>query len=108
MKRECEPITKPVRERCKTHLAFVGEQPCCVCGRHPVHVHHLTHVQPKARGLRAGDQWTVGVCLTHHLAIHAHGREGDWWRSQGLDGIAIALGLWRASDAAGRVRRAAA
>lgn len=105
MSMTCEPIGKPVRERSRAHLAYVGQRPrCCIpgCLGAPIQVHHLTHVQPKARGLKAGDQWTVNLCLGHHLGprgVHAAGNEARWWREIGVDGVAVAVRLWSESQA---------
>lgn len=95
-------IPKTVRVRSRVHLARVGEHECCICGARPVQVHHLTHTQPKARGLKAGDDQTVPLCLEHHLGgsgVHARGDERAWWQEQGKDGAAIAKSLWEASEA---------
>ena len=102
---ECSPITKPVRELCEAHLARLRTLRCCVprCRTIGCDAHHLTHVQPKARGRKAGDQWTVPMCRWHHIhCLHAmirngarvQGREGDWWRAVGLDPIPLAMMLW--------------
>jgi hypothetical protein len=104
----CEPITKPVRHRSRAHLAYVGSQPCCIphCRGTAVQVHHLGHAQPKARGLKAGDQHVVSLCVTHHLGtkcVHS-GREADWWDGHGVDAIAVAERLWADSVAAGWVK----
>ena len=95
-------ITKPERIRSRAHLARVGSLPCCIpgCEAGPVQVHHLTHVQPKARGLKAGDQWSVPLCLRHHLGdggVHTGGREGPWWAAYGVDPIKLAASLWAES-----------
>lgn len=45
---------------------MVAAQPCLVCGRSPSHAHHLTFVQPKARGLKTSDEFVVPLCYLHH------------------------------------------
>lgn len=114
-------LAKPQRHRSPAHLRWVATIPCIVCamgrcdpdteagGDVVSQVHHLTHAQPKARGLKAGDQWVVPLCRRHHdpnsfKSVHAHGNERDWWTVLHIDPIAAAEALWAASVAAGRVR----
>ena len=93
------------RVRCKTHLRWVAGQPCCVCGRRDVQVHHLTcGPEAKARGLKAGDDQTVPLCILHHdpnsaISLHHAGDERAWWARFRLNPIAIAAEMWRASRA---------
>jgi hypothetical protein len=92
-------------------MAFVGEQRCCVpgCGHHPVQVHHLTcGPEPKGRGIKASDCYTVPVCFEHHGpgpsgSIHDHGNERAWWEFLSVDPVAVALNYWRRSLLSGRV-----
>ena len=44
-------IPKEKRIRDPQHLAFVRTQPCLICGRRPVHAHHLRFAQPRGMGL---------------------------------------------------------
>lgn len=115
-------ILKPERHRCPAHLRFVAQQPCIACHLTwpapdrarmlcvvVTQAHHLTHAQPKARGLKAGDQWTVPLCVPHHdpnsrNSVHFAGDERAWWSARGVDPLPIAERLWAASVAAGRVR----
>lgn len=125
-------IVKPERHRCPSHLRWVATQRCIACfaggGGWPLdssyrralslsgitgevisQAHHLTHAQPKARGLKSGDQWVVPLCVGHHdpnnrASVHAAGNERRWWQSYMLDPLPIAEALWAASVAAGRVR----
>lgn len=115
-------IAKPERHRCPAHLRWVATIPCLVCSRGALprlaewewentvsQAHHLTHAQPKARGLKAGDQWVVPLCVAHHDpnhsgSVHANGAERAWWAMKGVDPLPIAEALWAASVAAGRVR----
>ncbi len=93
------PIEKPLRIRSRPHMAFVAKQPCFVCGARPVQVHHVQHAQPRGRGLKTGDQFTIGLCLTHHMAVHNFGSERKYWDSIGKDAIEYATSLWNASEA---------
>jgi hypothetical protein len=90
-------LPKPVRERNRKHLAYVGSLPSIVSGRMPCVVHHLTIAQPKARSLKAGDQWTVPLTNDEHLALHAAGNERRWWESQSINPMPIAQELWEQS-----------
>ena len=56
------PFGKPTIIRSPRHLAFVAEHGCAICGRRPVHVHHLTYGWPKARGRKAPDSLTAPLC----------------------------------------------
>jgi len=97
---------KPERIRSPRHLARLRTLACTIpeCGRGPVDAHHLTHVQPKGKGLKAGDQFTVPLCRwTHHSAtsaagVHSVGDEAAWWRAHGIDPLAVANDLWAESE----------
>ena len=97
----CEPITKPWRPRSREHMAYVASFPCLIRGCPEIaNVHHLTHAQPKARGLKSGDNWTVPLCERHHQGqggVHDAGREGAWWAARGIDALAVAAQLWNES-----------
>ena len=96
---------KTKRHRSTKHMAFVATFPCCVCGTKPVQVHHLTcGPEPKARGLKAGDNWTVPLCVAHHHDLHMRGAERLWWECQSIDPMAVASRLWGLSVASGRVK----
>lgn len=114
-------IAKPVRHRSQAHLRWVATRPCVVCssGAPPdrarmlcgavSQVHHLGIAQPKARGLKVGDQWVVPLCPRHHdpnsrESVHWAGDERAWWRDRGVDPMPIAERLWSLSVDAGRVR----
>lgn len=72
--------------------------------------HHLTFAQPRARGLKVGDQWVVPLCNHHHGQLHASGNEKSWWFRQSAHTASthrpsfVAEALWAASVAAGRVK----
>lgn len=88
------PIGHPKRFRDKEHLAFVARQPCAICARIPSQAHHLTFVQPKALGKKAGDQWTVPLCAAHHREVHDSGDERAWWRRHRIDAEEMARNIW--------------
>jgi ERF superfamily len=85
------------RHRDKTHLRFVGLQPCLICGRSPSDAHHLRFAQPRALGRKNSDEFTVPLCRMHHSQNHRVGDEVDWWRKSGIDPLQIANRLWSIS-----------
>jgi hypothetical protein len=97
---------RPVRLRSPAHLRRLMTLRCTIsgCAGWPVDPHHLTYVQPKARGLKPSDEFCVPLCRwRHHLAVsreavHAVGREADWWRAHNLDPLPIAARLWAESE----------
>ena len=99
-----EPVDKstlllgaPKRIRDPEHLKFINSQPCLICGRAPVHAHHLRFAQPRSMGNKVSDEWSVPLCFTHHRALHTVGNEEAWWAEKGIDAKAEALRLWRKS-----------
>ena len=89
---------KDRRLRSKEHLAFVGKQPCLVCGRRPAHAHHIRFAQPRAMGLKVSDEFTVPLCAGHHDAVHKTGDERAWWARHGIiEPLKFAERLWTAS-----------
>ena len=89
------PIGVPRRIRDKEHLKAVAQQPCLVCGRSPSHAHHLTFVQPRARGLKTSDEWVVPLCYLHHRELHDRGDEREWWNEKSINPLLIADKAWR-------------
>jgi hypothetical protein len=63
-------------------------------------------VQPKGKGLRAGDQFTVPLCRWKHHSetsangVHHAGREADWWKALNIDPVMIAGRLWAETEKA--------
>jgi len=90
-------LSTPRRHRDREHLRFVAHQPCLVCARTPSDAHHLRHMQPRALGLKASDEFTVPLCRIHYRALHRTGNEQHWWRSAKIDPIKVAQRLWRTS-----------
>jgi DNA recombination protein Rad52 len=91
------PIGSPRRVRDKPHLEFVASQPCLVCDRKPCHAHHIRFAQPRAMGMKVGDEWAVPLCFTHHRLLHEAGNEADWWAKHRLYPLKSAERLWRDS-----------
>ena len=101
-------LDKPYRVRSKAHLTYIRTLGCCVprCRRSPTQAHHLTRVpsQPKAGGVKTGDQWAVPLCFMHHdprssHSVHFRGDEDAWWSDHHVDPLAIAARLWLGSRA---------
>ncbi len=88
-------LPAPRRYRNRDHLRFVMRQPCLICGRKPSDPHHLRHIQPRALGRKASDEFAVPLCRIHHRLVHRAGNETAWWQEAGIDPIAAARKLWR-------------
>jgi hypothetical protein len=99
-------LPKTERLRSPRHLAWIRTLPCTIhdCGRQPVDPHHLTHVQPKGRGLRSSDALAVPLCRWGHhsatspIGVHHFGDEAAWWLGWAIDPVAIAARLWSESN----------
>jgi ERF superfamily len=85
----------PRRYRDKAHLRYVAQQPCLLCGRKPSDPHHLRHLQPRALGRKASDEFAVPLCRIHHRLVHRVGNEAAWWKDAGIDPVKAARQLWR-------------
>jgi hypothetical protein len=91
-------IPKETRIRDKEHLAFVGRQPCLICGRRPSHAHHLKFAQPRSMAMKVSDEYTVPLCSGHHDSLHRAGDERAWLARHGMiDPLKFAHRLWAAS-----------
>lgn len=85
------------RYRDKAHLRFVALQPCLVCGRTPSDPHHLRFAQPRALGRKTSDEFVVPLCRAHHRQNRQVGDEVSWWKTCGIEPIAVANRLWSIS-----------
>jgi hypothetical protein len=98
-------VAAPRRYRNREHLRYVAQQPCLVCGRKPSDPHHLRHVQPRALGREASDEFAVPLCRVHHRAVHRASDERAWWQAAGIDPLKVARKLWRGTRVnEGRIR----
>jgi hypothetical protein len=88
-------VAAPRRYRNREHLRYVAQQPCLVCGRKPSDPHHLRHVQPRALGRKASDEFAVPLCRVHHSVVHRAGDERAWWQAAGIDPVKVARKLWK-------------
>jgi hypothetical protein len=91
------PIGTLRRRRDKPHLKCIASKPCLICDRTPCQAHHIRFAQPRAMGMKVGDEWTVPLCATHHQLLHDAGNEADWWKTEDIDPLAIAERLWQES-----------
>lgn len=86
---------KEKRVRDKAHLEYVRTKPCLICGRAPVHAHHLRFAQKRGMGMKVSDEFTVPVCSIHHDELHRTGDERAWWASHGIiEPLKVAEKLW--------------
>jgi hypothetical protein len=99
-------IGRPKRRRDKAHLIFVATQACLLCGRQPSDAHHLRFAQPRAMGMKVGDEFTVPLCRIHHRQAHQTGKQDEWWNDLDIDAVEIAKGLWEQSMAKRNIRAA--
>ena len=88
-------VAAPRRYRNREHLRYVAQQACLVCGRKPSDPHHLRHVQPRALGRKASDEFVVPLCRSHHRAVHRASNEQAWWHATGIEPIKVARKLWK-------------
>lgn len=86
------PVARRLRD--KTHLRFVAEQPCLVCGRQPCDAHHLRFAQSRGLSLKVSDEFTVPLCRAHHRELHRTGKETEYWTEAGIEPIGFARKLW--------------
>ena len=73
------------RYHSEKRLRLARGEPCLVCGIPGSSAHHLTYMQPAAMSMKVGDQYTVPLCHKHHMELHAHGNEKQWWALQGVE-----------------------
>jgi hypothetical protein len=64
------------------------------CGRKLSDPHHLRHVQPRAFGRKASEEFAVPLCRMHHRAVHRAGDERAWWQATGVQPIQVVRKLW--------------
>lgn len=78
------------------YLAWIRQQPCCLCGRGNVQAAHLrssslddgkphTGMQQKS-----DDKWTLPLCWEHHHEQHTM-NEREFWASYHVDPFKLAL-----------------
>jgi hypothetical protein len=88
--------------RPQTMLTVLTQKP--LTGK-PSDAHDLRHVQPRALGRKASDEFAVPLCRSHHRAIHRAGDERAWWQATGIDPVKVARKLWKRTRVnEGRIR----
>ena len=87
-------LPEPRRIRDKTHLRFVSQQPCLICGRQPSDAHHLRFAQRQALGRKVSDEFTVPLCRGHRREVHRAGDEAGRSRTAGINAVVNARKLW--------------
>jgi len=90
-------VPEAKRIRSKEHLRFVASQPCVICGRTPVHAHHIRYAQTRGLALKVSDEFTVPLCAIHHSENHTTGDERRWWQERKIDPLVVARELWKAT-----------
>jgi DNA recombination protein Rad52 len=91
----CLAIATPRRFRDKAHLRAVSAKPCLICGRQPSHAHHLKFAQSHGLAQKVSDEFVVPLCAIHHDELHRATTELEWWHTQGIDPLPVALELWK-------------
>lgn len=87
-------LSKPVRERDRSHLKYVASQPCLVCGRTPSDPHHLKFTESWTAGARSAtaSPYRSAGCITMNctgVAMKETGgskRPSTRWQSPALSG----------------------
>jgi hypothetical protein len=87
-------LPEPRRIRDRSHVKFVAQRPCLICGRLPSDAHHLRFAQNRALGRKVSDEFTVPLCRGHHREVHHCGNEAAWWRNARIDPTVAARALW--------------
>jgi hypothetical protein len=60
----------------------LSEVGCAICGR-PPQIHHLIGIAHRGMGQKAGDEYTIPLCMDHHTGpegIHTLGKRA--WESK--------------------------
>ena len=102
------------RLRAPKHQQWVATLPCVVLYGGLVNLkvwgntvrmseaHHMTHIFPKARALKAPDWLLTPLSMLAHRQLHARGDEAAFWRDMRILPVPICRALWEASVRAGR------
>ena len=77
--------------RSKTHLQFVSEHGCTICGRTDVQSAHIRYAGAGI-GMKPCDSFVVPHCIEHHQEQHSM-NERMFWHLYKINPIARALAL---------------
>ncbi|KZL17630.1 hypothetical protein PsAD2_02966 [Pseudovibrio axinellae] len=103
------------RKKDEGHLAFVRKLPCLITGRYGVDPCHIRYGDPLYNKSRTGkatkpdDCWVVPMIREKHDEQHSQ-NEHLFWKTQGIDPLAVARDLYAISgdeEAAQRIIAAA-
>lgn len=90
---------KQPRRKDDGHLRWLRGLPCLVTGAYGVEAAHVRYADPAyfKRGVggaeKPDDKWAVPLSPDEHRRQHSM-NEQDYWRSVGIDPLAVALQLW--------------
>jgi hypothetical protein len=91
-----DPIRQP-RERDEKYLAYIRQQPCCLCGDNTtVEAAHLRvgsigdDKRDTGMGEKSSDRWALPLCAQHHRQQHRM-NEREFWASYGINPFALAM-----------------
>lgn len=92
--RQREPRRKDAKR-----LAWIRQQPCCICGDNTTT--EAAHIRTQNPDLgkddfgwgRPSDIWCVPLCGAHHREQHEMGNEMAFWKKYGRDPFLIAITL---------------
>lgn len=91
------------REHDGKHLDYIRSLPCVICGddtsTEAAHIRmaDLTVGKPyTGKAQKPDDAYTVPLCGEDHRDQH-NSIEHLWWMKHGIDGVKLALALWRHS-----------
>lgn len=94
------------------HLACIRQLPCCVCGHNvPNEVHHLKATGERGMGVKSTDKNGVPLCPISiggcHADVEAIGTKNErrWFLDRGIDALALADALWRATGDLDQMKR---
>lgn len=91
---------KSPRQRDPVHLNAIRQLPCIICKSTFTEAAHVRMSTPgklnAGIGAKPHDRFTVPLCVTHHRQQHQRG-ERVFWESIGIDPIAVAEKLYKAS-----------
>jgi hypothetical protein len=96
-KRIPKPPKPDKRFRSPSHLKFVREHGCCVCGATVrIEAAHVRTGTDGGMGMKSGDYWVISLCAEHHSEQHRLG-ESPFEKKHGIDMKALAREFVKAS-----------
>jgi len=77
--------------RSRTHLQFVSQHGCTICGRTDVQSAHIRYTGA-GMGMKPCDSFVVPLCIEHHQEQHSM-NERMFWHLYKINPVAKALAL---------------